>query len=104
MKKSIQACDEDLGYLLDAIEKDDKLRKNLHLIVTSDHGLEQVDATNSPMYLETFVDLNKLRAFGTKTVINVFVNAGEYPFTRFTLRRESSSNEVGETHSAAEKY
>ena len=81
MNKTIQACDGDLGYLLDAIDKNDRLKKNLHLIVTSDHGIEQVNATDAPMYLEEYVDMSKLRAFGTKTVINVFVNPGESSVT-----------------------
>jgi hypothetical protein len=37
--------------------------------------MEQINATDKPMYLEDFVDMNKLQAFGTETVINIFVNS-----------------------------
>jgi sucrose-6-phosphate hydrolase SacC (GH32 family) len=79
------------------------LKKNLHLIVTSDHGLERVNATNAPIYLDDYVDMSKVRAFGTKTVINVFVNAGEYSFTRSTFRRVEKADAKG-TRAATEKY
>ncbi|CAF1370640.1 unnamed protein product [Adineta steineri] len=74
MKETIKQCDEYLGYLLNEIDKDIRLKTKLHLIITSDHGMEQINATDKPMYLEDFVNINKLKAFGTETVLNIFVN------------------------------
>jgi len=37
--------------------------------------MEEIMPTNTPMYLEDYVDMTKLRAFGTETVLNIFVNS-----------------------------
>jgi len=41
MTIAVRECDEHLGYLLDKIDTNKNLHENLHLIVTSDHGMEQ---------------------------------------------------------------
>ncbi|CAF0998471.1 unnamed protein product [Adineta steineri] len=73
MTTMVRECDELLGYLLDKIDTNEKLRKNLHLIVTSDHGMEQINGTNNPIYLEDYVDHTKIRSFGVPPVTNIFV-------------------------------
>ncbi|CAF1033645.1 unnamed protein product [Rotaria sp. Silwood1] len=75
MKDIIKTCDEYLGYLLNEIDKNINLKSNLHLIITSDHGMEQINATDKPIYLDDYVDMTKLKAFGTETVINIFLNS-----------------------------
>ncbi|CAF1160576.1 unnamed protein product [Rotaria sordida] len=75
MKEIIKTCDEHLGYLLNEIDKNVNLKNNLHLIITSDHGMEEINATDKPIYLEDYVDMTKLKAFGTETVINIFLNS-----------------------------
>lgn len=74
-RETIKQCDEFLGYLLNEIDKNPILKTNLHLIITSSHGMEQINATDQPMYLEDYVDMNKIKAFGTETVLNIFVNS-----------------------------
>jgi arylsulfatase A-like enzyme len=71
----IKQCDEYIGYLLNEIDKNLTLKENLHLIITSDHGMEEIQPTDKPMYLEDYVDMSKLKAFGTETVLNIFVNS-----------------------------
>ena len=78
IKDAIKNCDVSLGYLLNKIEQDIRLKNNLHLIVTSNHGMEQINPTNNPMYLENYVDINRIQAFGSKTVWNIFVNSGKF--------------------------
>lgn len=73
MRDTIQRCDDQLGYLLDEIDKNTKLRNNLHLIVTSSHGMEQVNRTNFPIYLDDFVDMTKIDVFGSSTLLNIFL-------------------------------
>jgi len=73
MTATVRQCDEDLGYLLDKIDSNKKLRKNLHLIVTSDHGMEQINGTNNPLYIEKYFDGTKVKAFGIPPVMNIFV-------------------------------
>ena len=80
-KQKVKECDDNLGYLLNEIDKNVKLKNNLHLIVTSDHGMEQVNATDRPMYLEQYVDMTKCKAFGTKTTLNIFVNNRKFNLT-----------------------
>ena len=81
MTEKVRECDAHLGYLLDQIEASDKLRDRLHLIVTSDHGMEQINGTTRPIYLEDYVDMSRARAFGTPTVMSIFVRARKLPFT-----------------------
>ena len=75
LKKIVQQCDEDLGYLLNKIEEDVQLKNNLHLIVTSPHGMEQINATNNPIYLEDYIDTNQIKAFGSETLWNIFLSS-----------------------------
>lgn len=73
LKKIVQQCDEDLGYLLNKIEGNVQLNNNLHLIVTSPHGMEQINATNTPIYLDDFIDTNQIQAFGSETLWHIFL-------------------------------
>jgi len=75
MTSIVRECDEHLGYLLDKIDTNKKLRENLHLIVTSDHGMEQINGTDNPRYFEDYVDERKVKAFGIPTVMNIFVQS-----------------------------
>lgn len=75
MTKMVRECDENLGYLLDKIDSNENLRKNLHLIITSDHGMEQINGTNNPLYLEDYVDTTKIKTFGSPTVMSIFVQS-----------------------------
>lgn len=77
MREAIKTCDENLGYLLNEIEKNSNLNTSLHLIITSDHGMEEVNGTDKPSYLEDYVDMNKIKAFGTETVLNIFLNSSK---------------------------
>ena len=38
--------------------------------------MEQINATQRPAYLEDYVDMKIIRAYGTNTLVNVFVNSG----------------------------
>lgn len=73
LKKIVQQCDEDLGYLLNKIEEDVQLKNNLHLIVTSPHGMQQINATNDPIFLEDYIDTKQIKAFGSETLWNIFL-------------------------------
>ncbi len=71
----VRQCDEHLGYLLDQIDSNKNLRENLHLIVTSDHGMEQINGTNNPIYIEKYFDETNVKAFGIPPVMNIFVRS-----------------------------
>ena len=74
MTKMVRLCDEHLGYLLDQIEQNEELRQRLHLIVTSDHGMAQINGTTSPIYLEDYLDGLPAKVFSMSSVANVFVD------------------------------
>lgn len=78
MTKTVQECDEHLGYLLDQIDNNEKLRKNLHLIVVSDHGMEQINGTDTVLYLEDYLDLTKAKAYGIPSAMNIFVQSRKF--------------------------
>ncbi|CAF2500492.1 unnamed protein product [Rotaria sp. Silwood2] len=80
MTKMVRECDEHLGYLLDKIDANEKLRENLHLIVTSDHGMEQINGTDNPVYIEDYIDRTKVKAYGAPPVMNIFVQSGKVYF------------------------
>jgi predicted AlkP superfamily pyrophosphatase or phosphodiesterase len=73
MTIAVRKCDEDLGYLLDKIDTNKNLHENLHLIVTSDHGMEQINGTDNPIYIENYLDEKKAKAFGIPSIMNIFV-------------------------------
>ena len=75
LKKILQKCDDDLGYLLNRIERDVQLKNNLHLIVTSTHGMEQINPTNEPVFLEDYIDTQQIQAFGSETLWNIFLSS-----------------------------
>lgn len=37
--------------------------------------MEQINATDKPMYIDDYVDMNKIKVFGTETVLNIFVES-----------------------------
>jgi arylsulfatase A-like enzyme len=77
MTKTVRQCDEHLGYLLDQIDANKNLHENLHLIVTSDHGMEQINGTENPLYIENYIDETKVKAFGVPPAMNIFVQSGK---------------------------
>ena len=77
MMKIVRECNEYLGYLLDRIDINEALHQNLHSIVMSDHGMEQVNGTTNPMYMENYVDRTKMKAYRTSTVMNIFIQTGK---------------------------
>ncbi len=84
-RQIIKQCDEYLGYLLQEINQNIKLKNSLHLIVTSNHGMEEIKPIDKPMYLDDYVDMTKIKAFGTETVLNIFVNSSRGEFCSDTI-------------------
>jgi len=73
----VRECDEHLGYLLDQIDANKNLRENLNLLVVSDHGMEQINGTRTPIYIEDYIDGDRIRAFGVPPAMNIFVRSRE---------------------------
>lgn len=77
MNRTVHQCDEDLGYLLDQIQKNVKLRNNLHLIITSAHGMERVNGTDHPIFLEDYLNMQKIDVFGSSTLWHIFLRSSK---------------------------
>lgn len=78
MTEMVRECDKHLGYLLDRIDADEKLRDNLHLIVASDHGMEQINGTDNPIYFEDYIDITKAKPYGKAPIMNIFLEPGKF--------------------------
>lgn len=74
MTETVRLCDELLGYLLDKIDENIELRQRLNLIVTSDHGMSQINGTTTPIYLEDYLDVHQVKVLSISSIVNIFVN------------------------------
>ena len=72
MNETLKQCDEDIGRLLKIIDDDEFLRTNLNVIITSDHGMHDIDETHS-IILEKYIDKSLFSAYGARSFANIFV-------------------------------
>ena len=78
MADKLQFCDETLGYLIQQL-KDHHLFDKINMIVTSDHGMEQISKNNT-RFLDQYVDTDLFDIYGSRSVWNLFVKNGKYFF------------------------
>lgn len=74
MKAQLYELNEVLGYLLDQLRKYD-LFDRLNLIITSDHGMEQI-SQNTTIFLDSYVDTSLFEAFGSRACYSLFMKNG----------------------------
>lgn len=86
MNATLRDCDEYLGRLLQMIDADDYLRTHLNVIVTSDHGMHEVEKTHWLM-LKDVVDSSLFSAYGGRSFVNMFVHDGTFPLHDQSLER-----------------
>lgn len=79
MNKTLQECDAYLGQLLQLIDKDEYLKTNLNVIITSDHGMEEIK-TNHTIKLEDYIDTSLFKAYGSRSYVNIFVYSSNFFF------------------------
>lgn len=72
MNETLKQCDEDIGRLLKIIDDDEFFRTNLNVIITSDHGMHDIDETHS-IILEKYIDKSLFSAYGARSFANIFV-------------------------------
>lgn len=104
MTEMVRQCDDNLGYLLDRIEENAQLRQHLHLIVTSDHGMAQINGTTNPIYLEDYLDVNQVNVYSLSSVMNIFVHDRKTSnekrdTTKTFFCRKSNRNDLDESQS-----
>ncbi|CAF1196946.1 unnamed protein product [Rotaria sp. Silwood1] len=74
MNKTLQECDNYIGQLLQMIDNDEYLKTNLNVIITSDHGMEEIKK-NHTIILKDYIDISLCSAYGGRAFVNIFVNS-----------------------------
>ena len=77
MNKTLKECDDYVGQLLNLIDQHDDLKNNLNVIITSDHGMHEIDKTHK-IRLEDYIDKSLFSAYGARSFVNIFVKNGRF--------------------------
>jgi predicted AlkP superfamily pyrophosphatase or phosphodiesterase len=77
MNQTLKECDDYVKKLLEIIDNDEYLKANLNVIITSDHGMHEVDKTHK-IILEQYIDKSLFSAYGGRTFANIFVKTSNY--------------------------
>ena len=77
MNTTLKECDSYVAQLLQMIDQDEYLRTHLNVIVTSDHGMHDVDKTRR-IILEQLIDKSLFSAYGGRSFANIFVKTCEH--------------------------
>lgn len=85
MEEKLYALDKTLGYLIEQL-KSHHLFDKLNLIVTSDHGMEEIKEQNS-IFLNESVDTKLFSAYGRPSSMNIFLRKSKR--TSITLRKNN---------------
>ncbi|CAF1069697.1 unnamed protein product [Adineta steineri] len=72
MNTTLQDCDNYLGQLLQIIDNDEYLKTNLNVIITSDHGMEEIKK-NHTLKLKDYIDTSLCEVYGSRSFVNIFV-------------------------------
>jgi ectonucleotide pyrophosphatase/phosphodiesterase family protein 5 len=85
MAAKLQEMDQTLGYLIAQL-KEHHLFDKLNLIVTSDHGMEQI-SEETVIFLDKHIDTNLFSAYGSRACWSIFVKKQtDYAFVYKTLK------------------
>jgi predicted AlkP superfamily pyrophosphatase or phosphodiesterase len=77
MNKTLKECDNYVGQLLKMIDNNDYLKTNLNIIITSDHGMQEIQK-NHTIKLEDYIDTSLFSAYGSRAFVNIFVHSGKF--------------------------
>jgi len=84
MEKKLYFLDETLGYLINEL-KTHHLFDDLNLIITSDHGMEEI-TQKTAIFLDSYIDTNLFNAYGSRACYSIFVkNATDLEYVYKTL-------------------
>ena len=73
MNQTLKECDSYIAQLLQTIDEDEYLKTHLNVIITSDHGMHDVDKSRR-IILEQLIDESLFSAYGGRSFANIFVN------------------------------
>lgn len=71
MEEKLYSIDKTLGYLIDEL-KSKNLFKKLNLIITSDHGMEEIKES-SAIFLDSYIDTELFDAYGSRACYSLFL-------------------------------
>lgn len=74
MNKTLHECDQYLGKLLQIIDSNIYLKKHLNVIITSDHGMEEIKKNHS-IIIQDYIDTSLVSIYGSRAFVNVFVHS-----------------------------
>lgn len=74
MNKTLTECDNYLGQLLQIIDNNNYLKTNLNVIITSDHGMEEIKK-NHTIVIEDYIDTSLVSIYGSRAFVNIFVHS-----------------------------
>lgn len=73
MNRTLSECDRYVGQLLQMIDRNEDWKKNLNVIITSDHGMHDINKTHK-IILENLIDKSLFSAYGPRSFANIFVH------------------------------
>jgi len=76
MGEKLLFCDSTLGYLIQQL-KDHHLFDKINIIITSDHGMEQISKNNT-RFLTDYVDISLFNIYGSRSVWNIWIKNGNF--------------------------
>ena len=77
MNRTLKQCDKYVGQLLESIDRNEYLKSNLNVIITSDHGMHTVKR-NHRLILENYIDKSLFSAYGANSFANIFVKNSKF--------------------------
>lgn len=75
MEQKLYSVDKTLGYLIERL-KASNLFDKMNLIVTSDHGMEEISKERA-IFLDSYIDTELFDAYGSRACYNLFIKNGK---------------------------
>ncbi len=88
MNKTLKECDDYVGQLLQIIDNNEYFKKNLNVIITSDHGMHEIDKTHQ-IILENYIDKSLFSAYGGHSFANIFAKKSNSFISYFFLHHQT---------------
>lgn len=85
MEQKLYSVDKTLGYLIEQLKVND-LFESMNLIVTSDHGMEEISKERA-IFLDSYIDTELFDAYGSRACYNLFIkNETDIEYVYKTLK------------------
>jgi len=92
MEEKLYSLDKTLGYLIERLQNYD-LFDRLNLIITSDHGMEEI-TEKTAIFLDSYIDTELFDAYGSRACYSLFIKNGN-PLTNSRILINFSYSNIG---------